>query len=98
MDDAIQAMVDSTHETCDVFWRSHGCDLPAGHDGTHMCCPQLGIPDRCQTINCDDDDCPDDHLCHNHTPRDDDELYLMIQTPTGGWEREYLPRVNEQVN
>jgi hypothetical protein len=23
--------------TCDIFWGSHGCDLPEGHDGQHMC-------------------------------------------------------------
>ncbi len=24
---------------CDWFWGSHGCDLPLGHDGTHVCEP-----------------------------------------------------------
>jgi len=22
---------------CDTFWGSHGCDLPPGHDGPHVC-------------------------------------------------------------
>lgn len=22
---------------CGVFWGSHGCDLPPGHDGDHVC-------------------------------------------------------------
>ena len=27
--------------SCGVFWGSHGCDLPVGHDGQHVCscCP-----------------------------------------------------------
>lgn len=24
-------------KTCDLFWGSHGCALPAGHDGVHRC-------------------------------------------------------------
>lgn len=23
--------------TCSCCWGSHGCDLPAGHDGDHAC-------------------------------------------------------------
>ena len=22
---------------CRVYWGSHGCDLPRGHDGEHVC-------------------------------------------------------------
>lgn len=22
---------------CNIFWGSHGCDLPVGHDGGHVC-------------------------------------------------------------
>lgn len=24
-------------EKCDTFWGGHGCDLPDGHDGPHIC-------------------------------------------------------------
>ena len=24
-------------ERCNTFWGSHGCDLPKGHDGQHVC-------------------------------------------------------------
>lgn len=24
-------------EKCRVYWGSHGCDLPRGHDGAHVC-------------------------------------------------------------
>jgi hypothetical protein len=59
---------------CDTYWRTHGCDLPRGHDGPHMCCPHLGEPGRCQNIDCDDNDCVDAHLCHNETPNLGDRL------------------------
>lgn len=62
---------------CNVYWRSHACDLPMGHvDSQHMCCPHIGEPGRCQNINCDDDDCVDADVCHNEIPRPDDELKI----------------------
>lgn len=29
---------------CNVFWRSHGCDLPADHLPPHVCICDLGRP------------------------------------------------------
>ncbi len=69
--------------SCDTYWRSHGCNLEEGHDGDHMCCPHLGEPDRCQTINCDDDECPDVDYCHNETPRPGDRLYRLDGSTIG---------------
>lgn len=28
---------DSAGELCDQFWYTHGCDLPRGHHGDHLC-------------------------------------------------------------
>lgn len=30
--------VDDDPPTCRVYWGSHGCRLPRGHDGQHECC------------------------------------------------------------
>lgn len=28
---------DRSASTCRVYWGSHGCGLPRGHDGDHLC-------------------------------------------------------------
>lgn len=29
-------------QDCRVYWGSHGCDLPRGHDGPHLCSCAFG--------------------------------------------------------
>jgi hypothetical protein len=41
-----------SEELCDTFWRSHGCDRPAGHNGPHQCIQPDGS--ICSTPNEDD--------------------------------------------
>lgn len=39
--------------TCETFWGTHGCDLPAGHDGWHECDPE-DCGDRIDKDGCDE--------------------------------------------
>lgn len=33
-------------EECPICWGSHGCSLPRGHEGDHVCGGELGCDDR----------------------------------------------------
>lgn len=37
MTDPVYLVDGARHDECFVFWGSHGCDLPAGHEGVHVC-------------------------------------------------------------
>lgn len=44
------------HDPCLTYWNTHGCDLEAGHEGDHVCCPNgytLYDPDRNDVLRCD---------------------------------------------
>lgn len=42
------------HEPCRVYFGSHGCDHPRGHDGPHECClsPEGGADGYYEGLPC----------------------------------------------
>lgn len=60
--DALSHLWGWRSDTCRVYWGSHGCSLPRGHRGVHLCGRIYPDPED----DCDADDGLCDETCSTH--------------------------------